>query len=325
MIFGASARFIQLLALRIAFVLISLVVVSQLKKRINRFQDFDRLVLIWLVCSLLWNITVGLAQPQNYISVMVLSLVAVDSFYVFIPNPFYIRSIPPLFYSFYGFLSLLAFKTDISPAHIEALAFAFIITNLVGILFSSRFYITRRQEFLARREAEKIQNDLQRLASTDPLTGVLNRRRLFELAGETFYRFKRYGRPFTIMIMDLDGFKNLNDTLGHQQGDAVLIQFTEAISGEKREADVLGRMGGDEFCLVLPETLPKAASALAGRIIKKCEEIAPGGVVLEVYVTVSIGISQILPEDSTLDTLFSRADAALYRAKNGGRGRWEIE
>jgi diguanylate cyclase (GGDEF)-like protein len=153
---------------------------------------------------------------------------------------------------------------------------------------------------------------------------VLNRRRLLELAGETFYRFRRYRRPFSILVMDLDGFKTLNETLGHQQGDAVLIEFAEVVSREKREADALGRMGGDEFCLVLPETLPCAASVLAQRVIEKCQAIKPGSGALDVSITVSIGISEIRAEDGTLDSLFSRADAALYRAKNDGRNCLKI-
>jgi diguanylate cyclase (GGDEF)-like protein len=293
-------------------------------KKTGNYEGFDRLVLVWALCSVVWNIIISLAQPQNYISSIILSLVGIFGFYVFIPNPFYIRVIPPLAYSIYVFLSILVWNQGINPAQIEAITLSIFITNLVGIMFSARMSASRRHEFIARRNEDKIRVELQRLASTDPLTGVLNRRRLLELAAEAFYRFRRYKRPFTIMVMDLDGFKNINDTLGHQQGDSVLVQFAESANREKREADALGRMGGDEFCLVLPETLPRSASVLANRIIKKCEEIRPGGGALVVNVTVSIGISQIREEDGTLDTLFARADAALYIAKQSGRNRLEI-
>jgi diguanylate cyclase (GGDEF)-like protein len=176
---------------------------------------------------------------------------------------------------------------------------------------------------LAHLEEENIRAELQRLASTDPLTGVLNRRRLLEIAGESFYRLRRYHRPCSILVMDLDGFKKVNDTLGHQQGDSMLIRFAESVYHEKRAGDALGRMGGDEFCLVLPETQSKVATALAERILQNCGNIVAADDKQQVNVTVSIGISEARHDDSSLDSVFARADAALYAAKHGGRNRWE--
>jgi diguanylate cyclase (GGDEF)-like protein len=96
------------------------------------------------------------------------------------------------------------------------------------------------------------------------------------------------------------------------------------LAAQKREGDALGRMGGDEFCLVLPETAPDAAAALAQRILEECGGITVSDSERSVRVTTSIGISQALPADSSLDSLFSRADAALYRSKHRGRNRYEI-
>jgi len=324
LVFEGAPIFFRLFAVRIASFLLSFLVIYLLKKKIRNSGDFDRSILLWSLLTLLGNIAIGLTQPGNFLSGIIVSLVGIFTFYVFIPNPFLVRVIPPVIYTLYSFLAILLADFKVSPAFTEVTISAFLVTNLIGILFSARLYVSRRQEFLARREEERIRAELTRLASTDPLTGVFNRRRLLELSNETFYRFKRYQRPFTILIMDLDGFKNLNDTLGHQQGDSVLIQFAEAVSQEKREADALGRMGGDEFCLVMPETRPQSAVALASRIIQKCAEISPGHGALDVNVTVSIGVSEIRPDDQTLDSLFARADTALYKAKYEGRNCWKI-
>jgi diguanylate cyclase (GGDEF)-like protein len=233
-----------------------------------------------------------------------------------------LRVLPALLLSLANMILALFYKEGLSPQMVLSFAFSFTITNLVGILFSLHYFDLRRTEFLARREETRVQAELQRLASTDSLTGVYTRRRLLELAGDASYRFRRYGRPFSVMVMDLDGFKRVNDTFGHHQGDAVLVEFAQAVLDEKRETDSLGRMGGDEFCLVLPETTPEAAQVLAERIIKRCESIFLEHEGETVRVTASIGISQALPSDTGLDPLFARADGALYRAKNGGRNRY---
>jgi diguanylate cyclase (GGDEF)-like protein len=323
LLFGLDQIFYRLFALRVMYLLFCLLIVYFIKKSVRHPSEFDRLVFLWSISTFIWNVAINLTQPQNLLSGIIISLVGIFIFYVFIPNPFYLRVLTPMVYSIFIFLVIVFTKREIAPPFVEALVVALLITNLIGILSSVRLHVSRRQEFLANREEEKVRAELHRLASTDPLTGVYNRRRLLELAGETLYRFKRYGRPFSIMVMDLDGFKNVNDTLGHQQGDYVLMEFAEMVNREKREGDALGRMGGDEFCLILPETKPQSASALAIRIIQKCQEISPGRGALEVNVTVSIGISEICPEDQTLDNLFSRADAALYHAKHNGRNCWK--
>jgi diguanylate cyclase (GGDEF)-like protein len=283
---------------------------------------FDRLAVVWGLVTVVLNITVGVMRPRSDLSVLITDLVGLFSFYVFISSRMIIRVSPALLLSFADMILAVFYKEQMPGQVVIALAFSLTITNLVGMIFSRQYFDMRRAEFLARHEEERVQAELQRLASTDPLTGVYNRRRLLELAGDALYRFRRYCRPFTIMIMDLDGFKAVNDTFGHHQGDAVLVGFAGSISAEKREADALGRMGGDEFCLVLPETTTDAAVSLAERILLHCGNISLSDTINEVHVTTSIGISQANASDTSLDPLFARADAALYSAKHSGRNRY---
>jgi diguanylate cyclase (GGDEF)-like protein len=257
-------------------------------------------------------------------AIFIIDLVAIISLYVFVPNRLPIRLLAPLLVTAYD-LGLASFgNTSVNHSTMQALTFAYLATNILGVLLTSRLDTFRRKEYAAHREEWFARQELEHLAATDPLTGVYNRRRLLELAGDAFYRFKRYSRPFSILLMDMDGFKMVNDTFGHQQGDQVLIQFSQMVCAEKRAADALGRMGGDEFCLVLPETPPQSASAMAQRILSHCSNLEPNGNALDVCVTVSIGVSQVLTEDTSLDSVFARADAALYQAKNNGRNRCEI-
>jgi diguanylate cyclase (GGDEF)-like protein len=322
--YGLTGTFGVLAAIRMSYLLVCGLTVYLLKFHIQRFEDFDHLALSWEICSLVWCAVTGLTQPEGRLAGVVISLVAVFSFYTFIPNRFIVRTLPPLGFSAIGMVILLIAGDTTQPTDVYTTFLAFLLSNILGILFSTRLYTGRRKEFLIRREEEQIRSELQRMASTDPLTGILNRRWLLELASGSFYRYRRYRRPFSILVMDLDGFKNVNDTLGHQKGDQLLIEFAQTVAREKRTADALGRMGGDEFCLVLPETEAGEATALAERILANCKHLTATDGEQSVTVTVSIGISQVRPGDATLDSIFARADKALYASKHSGRDRWQI-
>jgi diguanylate cyclase (GGDEF)-like protein len=162
---------------------------------------------------------------------------------------------------------------------------------------------------------------LERLACVDGLTGLNNRRHLLTLAESEWSRFQRYGRPLALLMIDIDFFKSVNDTYGHDVGDAVLKAVTEVLHRSKRTSDIAGRLGGEEFALVLPEaTLDRAVAAaeryralIGGRPI-----IAMGR---QISVTVSIGVGVAEAGMSGFDDLLKRSDVALYEAKNSGRNR----
>jgi diguanylate cyclase (GGDEF)-like protein len=161
---------------------------------------------------------------------------------------------------------------------------------------------------------------LARLVSTDVLTDLFTRRWWFELATTELSRCRRYDRPFSLMVIDLDLFKRVNDTFGHDAGDKLLRGFADMLRAECRQSDIIGRLGGEEFALLVPETPLAAAQHIAGRILEACRGLsvsAPGGEV--VRCTCSIGLSELLPDDEDLEEVLRRADAALYDAKRSGR------
>jgi diguanylate cyclase (GGDEF)-like protein len=155
-------------------------------------------------------------------------------------------------------------------------------------------------------------------AMTDPLTGLLNRRALFgETATET-------ASNTAILVMDLDHFKTINDQFGHAAGDRVLRAFAEVIFSNIRSEDVAARLGGEEFCIVLSGSSPKAAAAVAERIRATLETKTFPTSIGAIHATVSVGIAIRSSEPETLQALLSRADAALYQAKAAGRNRIQI-
>ncbi|MGM0404373.1 MAG: diguanylate cyclase, partial [Thermodesulfobacteriota bacterium] len=173
-------------------------------------------------------------------------------------------------------------------------------------------------------EHRKMQEDLAKMASVDELTGLFNRRVFMEYLEHEVSRFKRYKKTAIVMMLDLDHFKKINDTHGHAAGDMVLRQFGGLLKATVRETDISGRVGGEEFALLLPETTLDDAMLLAKRILKNVRESVVATVAGDVRYTTSIGFAELQQDDTHIDQLMARADAALYRAKNKGRNRVEM-
>ena len=170
-------------------------------------------------------------------------------------------------------------------------------------------------------ERARLFKEVQSLALTDPLTGLNNRRSLFELGKIEFSRAVRMNRQFCCMMLDLDHFKQVNDNHGHLIGDIVLQEFAKCCKNSVREIDMIGRYGGEELIIFLPETDLKTAKQVAERIRKqvaKCPIKASGR---EINITVSIGVAGRDENTSGLETLIARADQAMYIAKHKGRNR----
>jgi len=167
---------------------------------------------------------------------------------------------------------------------------------------------------------------LERETLTDPLTGIFNRRYLDRRLHEETAVARRYGRPLSAMLLDIDHFKRINDTYGHQIGDHVLTALVEVVASVLRESDIFARYGGEEFMVIVPHTPKLRAIDLAERL-RKCIEAHEfkftdeRGEKLDIRLTVSIGVASFSNEIADMDKLVYAADENLYRAKNEGRNR----
>ena len=182
-----------------------------------------------------------------------------------------------------------------------------------GILFGIVQDITERK---------KAEQELERLAQTDVLTGLANRRHFMMLAEQELSRTARYGGELSVLMLDIDHFKCINDTYGHQKGDLVIQLLGTVCRATLRDIDVVGRVGGEEFAIALPQTAGPQACEVAERLR---QEIEAASVPLEhgmpLRFTVSIGVATLPTKQTNLDTLLGLADKALYDAKNSGRNR----
>lgn len=169
------------------------------------------------------------------------------------------------------------------------------------------------------RELFEANKQLEMLATQDPLTGLHNRRYFDERFKEEFERAKRYGHQMAVVILDIDHFKSINDTYGHDFGDLVLKKVSEFIKNAARESDVLARIGGEEFSLILPVTVEGAPGAFLERLRSEIAGLEFSSGNRTVQVTCSFGVAYISDETKDSDALLKRADLALYKAKSDGR------
>jgi diguanylate cyclase (GGDEF)-like protein/PAS domain S-box-containing protein len=171
-------------------------------------------------------------------------------------------------------------------------------------------------------EQKELQWKLERQSRTDPLTGCANRRHFLELAEHELARARRYTEEVSVLMLDLDHFKEINDRYGHQAGDLTLRRLVQVCQATLRAEDTVGRLGGEEFAILLPESARNKALEVAERL---CRAIASAEVPLEgkapLRFTTSIGVATLAQEDSDISLVLGRADKALYEAKSAGRNR----
>ncbi|HVI62770.1 MAG TPA: GGDEF domain-containing protein, partial [Bradyrhizobium sp.] len=170
---------------------------------------------------------------------------------------------------------------------------------------------------------DRLRSEVADLALLDDLTGVGNRRQLVQRLTEECARSVRSSDPFALLVIDLDGFKAINDTHGHAAGDACLQHFTLMAQTRLRPGDLLARTGGDEFCIVLPSSTLREGVMVARRILDVCRRDAEGCAGADIPIAVSIGVAQWTADIGPYpDRLIAAADHALYAAKKEGKNRY---
>jgi diguanylate cyclase (GGDEF)-like protein len=174
---------------------------------------------------------------------------------------------------------------------------------------------------VGREELQAANRELERLSVTDALTGLYNRRLLLETMVHEIQRSKRTGQPFSVLMLDIDGFKAFNDTYGHQAGDRALVMVAQVIRESVRVLDTVARYGGEEFVVILPETDLAGAADSAERIRSAVESHRLSLGEINVGVTLSAGVAEFPTDGETVESIIASADQALYRAKEEGRNR----
>ena len=308
---------------RMAFFAASVWMVALLRKTHNvKFADLA--ILIWGIALI--SVAFFISLRKNILSIEQANTIHlwILCFYLILPNRLPFKLIPAFLLSLID-ISILAdyihlralSTTDIS---IFSNASTVLALNIIGVFVARRFEEQRYHEYLIQKTLIAGQEQLKLIATTDSLTGILNRRGFFELAEIEFDRFQRYQTTFSFAILDVDKLKTINDVHGHPAGDQALQVLIEFLNQNKRSSDIFGRLAGDEFGLILPGTPIDTAHHLIARIHK---QLATQEVVLPdekvVAVRFSAGITEVNTEDKNFDDIYRRADDALLSAKSKGR------
>ena len=322
--FGDRPDLLMLLAVyRIGFVVLTVVIVFAITK-IRKVRLYDRLVLGWVFCTILFLVLSNFTRPANYLST------ASD---IIVPFAIYVLSPFKVFYSIalaFGFsMGTLYvdhfFKTGVDPILLGAATSAQIVVHALGLGSALQIQSYRRRSFKAYMKEKDAKEMVSYLANIDPLTKSMTRRQFFNIAESEFLRFSRYHRPFSVLVLDLDRFKDVNDTHGHHAGDLVLRSFSLVALEQKRAQDTFGRIGGEEFGLLLPETNLLQAKVVAERIQKTWQNSPVNLDGVPIYSTVSIGVAEAATDDKFLDDLLRRGDQMMYKAKERGKNQVAAE
>lgn len=330
---GQSAAFYALVIMRAIVVGCCLA----LAMAIGRWGNYSQR--LWLHALPLWILATGIIlivplRPDTLSTQMLAVIVAIMAFYLLIPNLLTVVTGASLYLSV-GFLVAVVLATDVSAVVILRITLLLIMANVVGFFALLRVEYLQRKQFallheerghnrqLLREMAHRrsLESQLRRMAEQDALTGLANRGHFMKRAQTLFQRSRVEGIPLSLFMLDVDHFKVINDTWGHSQGDQVLIEIAEACQQSLRPQDIIGRFGGEEFVVALPDTRLDDAKQVAARLQQAIAGLASRSDMSMLALSVTIGIAEMRPGDSDLDALLKRADKALYVGKREGRDR----
>lgn len=316
---GSPGLVSGMLIARSCYVLITALFIYAVGKT-NRVRIFDRLILGWLSLTVLFMLIFNFIRPVSYQST---AFDAIVIFSIYALSPLQLRQniLLVLGYTTGTLLINYFFKLGVDPLTLNVAVSAQVIVHVLGLGSALQMQSYRRKSFKAYIDERDAKEMVAYLANIDPLTKSLTRRHFFNIAESEFMRFSRYRRPLSVLVIDADSFKEINDAHGHHAGDIVLRSLSLVALEQKRAQDTFGRLGGEEFGLILPETSLAQAKIVADRIQSVWEKTPSNLDGMLIRSTVSIGVAEAQAEDKTFDDVLRRADLRMYKAKEQGRNQ----
>ncbi len=317
-LFGVSTILFVLYGTRILYVSATILLWYNLNTLENE-NHIDQHIFNWNIATLCLILFVNFTRSSSFFYNVPIDVLVILCVYIVFPNKLIYRIIPALLMTLGDIALLIFFRGGVNPAGVRSNIITLILCNIIGFTASTRLYAYRRKQFELQEETRQARLEVERLALTDALTGIPNRRRFLEACEQEFQRFQRHKHPFCTLYLDIDHFKKINDTFGHAAGDKMLVEFGALLGSEIRQVDLVGRLGGEEFAVLLVETEHQAALEVAERIRQRFQNLVVATTFGEIQTTVSIGLSEARASDQSYEDALHRSDEALYLAKNAGR------
>ncbi|HEY0662038.1 MAG TPA: GGDEF domain-containing protein [Lysobacter sp.] len=303
---------------RFGFVAASLLAMALLP-RVRQPRQYDAFIFGWALLAVASTFYTISHRPAGNFGFVSTSPILIVLFFGFLRNRFELQLIASALLTTLDLFTVFLLRDPQPFTFLVQVCATYGLALLVGMAVSRQLKHSRRGYYAMLQRERGLTEAMQELAYRDDLTGVLNRRSFLLQAGERWPQAQT-GDSNCLLILDLDHFKRLNDRHGHDVGDQALVGFARLVDSLKREHDIFGRIGGEEFALLLPTTSPVQAKAIAARIIEGCRSLAVPGADAE-FLSVSVGIAEVCDADHDLAAAMRRADRALYDAKAMGRGR----
>jgi len=308
---------------RLGFGLFTLIIVLALLNA-HSPKNSDRIVFVWLLVSAIYLILINFTRSSNYL---------LTPFGILLPFGIYLLSPLHLKYNFalavsYSIGTILVdsvYKTGVPSIALSVAISSQILVHLIGLPAALQIQSYRRRFFKAHLDQKDAREMANYLINIDALTKCMTRPYFMKQSETEFARARRLKLPLSLLMMDLDHFKKINDKYGHHMGDLALQRFGEVVLVQKRAQDIFGRLGGEEFGLLLKGTNLKNARLVADRIQKAWANTIISEDEKTVRSTVSIGVVEMSAADRRFDGLLRRGDAIMYKAKRSGRNRVAIK
>ena len=330
---GLTREYYLLLTMRIIVVSSCLI----LAFIIGRSGGYSRNV--WLHALPLWIVATGIVlivplRPESLSTQVTAIVVAIMAFYLLIPNLLTVSALASLYLSV-SFLAVAVVFAELSPVATVTIGLLIMVANIVGYTALLRIeFLQRKQYALLNEEREQnkelqaeiahrksLEEQLRMVAEQDALTGVDSRAHFMKRAEALLKRSQFDKAPFCLFMIDVDHFKKVNDTWGHTCGDQILTKIVEVCQQTLRPNDIIGRFGGEEFVVGLPNTTANDAKTVAERLRDNVAALSLEGDMSDLRLSVTIGIAVANSEKDDLDSLITRADNMLYVGKREGRNR----
>lgn len=330
---GLTREYELLITMRIVVVGLCLVLAFV----IGRWGGYSRKV--WLHALPLWILATGIIlivplRPDSLSTQITAVVVATMAFYLLIPNLLTVATFASVYLSV-GFLVSSVVFAELSPEETLPIALLLVMANVVGYCALLRLEFLQRKQFaLLHEEREQnhhllkeiahrksLEAQLRIVAERDALTGLDSRSHFMKRAKALLQRSRLEKAEFCLFMIDVDHFKNINDTWGHTRGDWILTKIAEVCEQSLRPTDVIGRFGGEEFVVALPDTSPTDAQIVAERLKKNVAELPSKEEMNGLRLSITIGIAVAHAEEEDLEPVITRADQMLYVGKRNGRNR----
>ena len=316
---GRPDPFMKMALYRAGFIVVSIVVMFAINKT-TKVRIFDRLVLGWISFAVLSILLFNFTRPANYLTTA-FDIIVPFAIYALSPLKLFQNIVLAFAYSMGTLYIDHVFKFGVDPLTLSAATAAQFVVHALGLGSTLQIQSYRRKSFKAYVDEKDAKEMVAYMVNIDTLTKSLTRRHFFSMAQSEFQRFTRYRRPLSALVLDIDLFKNINDTYGHHAGDIVLRSFSLVAIEQKRVQDTFGRLGGEEFGLLLPETNLEQARVVAERIQKTWEKSPVNMDGVPIRSTVIIGVAEAGEEDKSFEDLMRRADLMMYKAKERGKNQ----